>query len=165
MEKKEDILDITGPIPIPVFPWQTVAIVALCFVALAIVAVIVYMLTRPKPPEIPSTRETTLARLRELRARIGAIEPYALSILVCDALRDYFSQALRIPAKRQTSPEFLASVHARPEIGEERRANIAVFLQRMDAAKFAHELPTDHEMEFLIDDAVAIVDHRPVPTQ
>ncbi len=158
MQGKEEILDIVGPQPLPVFPWSTVAIGAGIVLVVAIVGWIVWKATRPTPPAMPTARATALARLREIRNRIGAIDGYQLSILASDVLRNFFSATLRIPATQQTSPEFLASLQDRLDVSPDQRLRIGNFLARVDAAKFAHELPSDSELENLLDHAVEIVD-------
>ncbi len=161
METKEDILDIVGPVPIPEFPWMTLAIIAGALLAVGAIIFAIMRLMRPAPPVVPSARARALERLRELRARIGAIDAYQLSIHVSDTLRDFLSATLRIPATRQTSPEFLGRLRETHAVADAQRDRIAAFLERVDMTKFAHDIPPDSELDPLIGLAVKIVEDQP----
>ncbi len=163
MKTNEDILDIVGPVPIPELPWLMIALIAGALIATGAITYAITRLLRPKPHVAPAPRALALERLRELRLRIGAIDAYKLSILVSDALRDFLSATLCIPATRQTSPEFLARLRESSAVADAQQDRIAAFLERVDRTKFAHDIPPDSELDPLIALAIKIVEEQPAP--
>jgi hypothetical protein len=65
----------------------------------------------------------------------GDVERY--HTLLSDVVRGYLERRYRLPASRQTTPEFLKAVAAAGLLTPARQAVLGGFLERCDLAKFA----------------------------
>ncbi len=151
----KDLHDIAPPVVPWEFPWVA-TLLAAAGLALAILA---WRILRPKPPtpSAPPPAETARQRLEALRARIDALDPYLLAIHTGDTLRDFFEAHFGLHAPRQTTPEFLRAARQSPRLRTDTHARLGEFLDRIDAAKFAHNLPHSEECRRLLDLAERIV--------
>jgi hypothetical protein len=151
--------------PVPVFPYPLWMVIAAGAVALALVALLVWLLVRwlrqPKPlPPPPTPREVALAALQALRQQAGTEEPYPFSIAVSEVLRTFVTEEFRVKATNQTSPEFLAAAARSPRFSEEDRALLAVFLEKADLIKFARLQASAADSEALLEQACCFVEGR-----
>jgi hypothetical protein len=154
------IRDIVPPVDVfPYPPWMVAVAAAL---ALAILGVLVWLLvswirSRPGPPPL-SARTIALGELEKLRARVSELEPFAFSVAVSDVLRTFISNAkFRLPATRQTSPEFLAAISDSKLFSENDRALLARFLEKCDMIKFARVPATSDDNVDLVESALTFV--------
>jgi len=154
------IRDIAPPLDVfPYPPWMVAvaAILALAVLALAVWLIVRWVRNRPGPPPL-GPRTIALGELEKLRARADELEPYAFSIAVSDVLRTFISNArFRLPATRQTSPEFLAAISGSPLFSENDRALLARFLEKCDMIKFARVQATSVDNVELVENALAFV--------
>lgn len=154
----ELIRDIVAPVPVPMPLWQQ-ALIGLA--ALAVIALLVWIARKflPKkaimPP--PTPRSIALRELHQLRAKVREMEPYAFSIAASDVLRTYIGSQYRLPAREQTSPEFLQEISRVHDFTEDDRRLLRDFLERADLIKFARVEADEQVSESLLSSAVAFV--------
>jgi hypothetical protein len=104
--------------------------------------------TRSTTPEAWATYE--LGRLQALKLpERGQSERFAT--LLAGLLRRYVEKKYQIPARRQTTGDFLAATAARPELAEH-QGFLRVILERCDVLKFAPVTTTQEECERLVAD-------------
>jgi len=154
------IHDIAPPIDVfPYPPWMvaTAMAIAVILFGLLIWFIVSLIRHRPPPPQ-PSASAIALRELEKLRARVGEIEPYAFSVAVSDILRTFISNAkFRLPATRQTSPEFLAAISGSKLFNESDRSLLGHFLEKCDMIKFARMDATSADNSELVESALAFV--------
>jgi hypothetical protein len=126
---------------IPPTFWEryNVWIIAGALVFLALIGIIVWIVTRPKPPIII---------LPEIRAK-QALDPLLtksenglLLSKVSQILRHYIAEAFSLPAGELTTTEFCSLIANHEGIGFELAATISEFLRRCDERKFTPSPPT-----------------------
>jgi hypothetical protein len=99
-----------------------------------------------------------LRELEKLRARARETEPYLFSVAVSDVLRTFISNAkFRLPATRQTSPEFLAAISGSELFSADDRSLLGHFLEKCDLIKFARMQATATDNMDLVESALAFV--------
>src|SRR5437762_9906111 len=106
----EEFHDIAPPLDYSLIPpWLVFVIV---FVALSLLGLVVWLFARrrkpPVPPKLP--REIALEELDRISREIERMSPYQFSIRVSDILRKYVTQQYGLPARRQTTIEFLTAL-------------------------------------------------------
>jgi hypothetical protein len=106
-----------------------------------------------KPQVTPSPRERALAALSAIEKEVEKTPPYQFSIRVSNILRRYVVEQFDLPMTRQTSVEFLNSIAAAPNFGDEEKALLADFLNRCDLIKFARYEATPKDSRLLLDEA------------
>ena len=155
-----DIRDIAPPVDVfPYPPWMVAAAIAVAVVVLAVIIwfIVRWIRRRPGPPPLSATA-IALRELEELRAKTGEIEPYGFSVAVSDVLRTFISNAkFKLPATRQTSPEFLAAISGSPLFSEGDRSLLGHFLEKCDMIKFARIQATSSDNSELVESALAFV--------
>lgn len=155
-----EIRDIAPPIDVfPYPPWMVAvaAILALIILGVLVWLIVRWVRSRPGPPPL-SPAQIALGELEKLRARAGESEPYAFSIAVSDVLRTFISNAkFRLPATRQTSPEFLAAISTSPLFSENDRTLLAGVLEKTDMIKFARMQATSADNLELVESALSFV--------
>lgn len=155
-----EIHDIAPPIDVfPYPPWVVAVAVGLAVVALALLIWFIVSLIRHRPGTPPPTPTAiALAELEKLRAKVNDIEPYAFSVAVSDVLRTFIGNAkFRLPATRQTSPEFLAAISSSQLFSEHDRSLLGRFLEKCDMIKFARVDATSADNSELVGNALAFV--------
>jgi thiol:disulfide interchange protein len=143
----------------PYPPWMVAvaAILALALLGLVIWLIVSWIRNRPGPPPL-GARSVALGELEKLRARAKELEPYAFSIAVSDVLRTFINNAkFRLPAKQQTSPEFLAAISSSALFSENDRALLTRFLEKCDMIKFARVQATSEDNTELVESALTFV--------
>jgi hypothetical protein len=155
-----EIRDIAPPMDVfPYPPWMvaTALAVAALLLALIVWAVVAWIRRRPVPPP-PTPAAIALRELEKLRARVSEIEPYGFSVAVSDVLRTFISNAkFKLPATRQTSPEFLAAIGGSALFTEGDRSLLGRFLEKCDMIKFARMDATRDDNAELVESALAFV--------
>ena len=143
----------------PYPPWVVATAIALAVVLLGLLTwlVVRWIRRRPAPPP-PSPTTIALRELEKLRARVREIEPYGFSVAVSDVLRTFIGNAkFRLPATRQTSPEFLAAIAGSQLFTEGDRSLLGHFLEKSDMIKFARMEATSADNAELVESALAFV--------
>lgn len=154
----ELIRDIVAPVSVPMPLWQQALIAVAAIVAIALLVWIVRKLLPRKasgPP--PTPRAIALRELQRLRAEVRETEPYAFSIAVSDVLRSYAGAQYRLPAREQTSPEFLAEISRVHDLTDDDRRLLKDFLEQADLIKFARVDADEQVNERLLSSATAFV--------
>ncbi|MEE4243396.1 MAG: DUF4381 family protein [Desulfopila sp.] len=153
----EDILDIYGPLPLPEpFNWPL-------YLAAVIGAVILagllffYLKNRKKkePPRI-ALHQAALADLQTARYYLETEQSLLYAERVSEILRHYIEQRFAIHSTRQTTVEFLQSIHKENRDNGEssttpallpHRDSLRLCLEQCDLAKYAHKPASIRQME------------------
>ena len=116
--------------------WEDYGLAAVVggFLSLMLLAVVVWLLTRPKP--VAATPPETLAR-RSLESLRGQPEDGLLLSRVSRILRRYLSAAFGLPPEQMTTTEFCVVLSAHPRVGTAIAGTAADFFRRCDERKFA----------------------------
>ena len=154
-----EIRDIAPPLDVWPYPlWMTLTAAALALLILGLLVwwFVRWRKNRPGPP--PRTpREIALGELEKLRAQVPALEPYAFSFAVSDALRAYIGAQFRLHAREQTSVEFLSEISLTGRFSDADRSLLAKFLVHCDMIKFARIHATAADSAQLLDSAIVFV--------
>ncbi len=147
--------------PVDVFPYPVWMIAVAAALTLALLVVLIWLIlrwlkNRPGAPAL-SARELALNELQSLQAQIHAVDSYAFSITITEILRRFVHGHFGLPATRQTSPEFLATLTDSPRFSEDDRTLLGQFLEKCDALKFARIEANPEESTLLFDNAQAFV--------
>lgn len=158
----ENFADIEGPVRIGItglIIWGAVGLAALALLAFLIRRIV--RSRRRAAAEAPVIRQSALDRAMErligLRTRMGGIEAEPFTVEVSDVVRDYLEAALRIPAREQTSEEFLSALQADRQSPRILRETMPDFLVRCDQVKFARQSLAGDQMARLLDTAESVV--------
>lgn len=153
--------DIEGPVRIGFLFWILLAVGSSAG-TLLLVLLINKLRSRPKllPEKIelgPSPIELALQRLNRLRDKIHQLEAEAFIVEVSDIVRNYIQDTLRIPAKGQTSEEFLQGLEFRKDLPHSIPDNMPAFLEACDMVKFARQSLQQGQREQLLETAGTVI--------
>ncbi len=146
--------------PVDFFPYPAWMVACAAGVAALLLAGIVWLIVRwlrrkpAPPPPLPS--EIALRDLEAARGQL-TLDPHAFSIIVSDILRVYLTAQYGLRATRQTSPEFLASLHDFSRFTSMEKTVLAEFLEKCDLLKFARAEATSDDSAALLDQAIRFV--------
>ncbi len=156
----QSIHDIAPPVdvfPYPMWMVVTAAVIAGLFLIFLIWLLVRWVRRRPAAPPL-GPAAIALRELEKLRGRSRDTEPYEFSVAVSDVLRTFINDAkFRLPATRQTSPEFLAAIAGAPLFSEADRDLLRHFLEKCDLIKFARVQATSEDNSELVQSALAFV--------
>lgn len=163
----EALKDIAPPVDFFPYPlWMVAAAGAVAGLALFFIGRMLWRWWKNRPVAMPpDPRAEALAKLEAARAQMDGLSPQVFSILVSDVLRVYASDKYKLPATRQTSPEFLAVTAASPSFSPTERSLLAEFLGGCDLIKFARVEAGREESKRLLEQAIQFVKgeaHEPV---
>jgi hypothetical protein len=82
--------------------------------------------------------------------------------LLSNILRHYLEKRFQIPARRQTTAEFLGALRQAPELSPSQQALLRDFLERCDLAKFAGVTPEPEACQAVADMARTLVEQTTV---
>ena len=158
----EGFADIEGPLNIGLI-WLLYLIAGLSVIALGVLFWIVRMRRRPggimaSPEPVKSPLEIALDRLNYLRDSGEKLEADPYTVEVSDIVRDYLESSLRIPAREQTSEEFLQSLQQNAQLPEVLKDHMPDFLSQCDWVKFAKQNLEQPQRETLLKTAETVVD-------
>jgi hypothetical protein len=127
-----------GEIP-PTF-WETYSIWILigALVFLALIGIIIWIVTRPKPPIIVPPEVRAREALSPLVART---EDGLVLSQVSQILRRYVAEAFGLPPGELTTTEFCSLIANHEKIGRDLASTISEFLRRCDERKFTPAPP------------------------
>jgi hypothetical protein len=149
--------DIAPPVDYSLVPPWLIFVIS--FVALSLLGLVAWCLTRRErpalPPKLPG--EIALEALERIGSEIEKMTPYQFSIRVSDILRRYVTQQYGLPATRQTSIEFLTMVAKASPFSADEKSLLEDFLNRCDLIKFARYEATFSDSRLLLDEAVRFV--------
>ena len=159
----ENFADIEGPVRIGLLTLMMIAagVLLLCSGA----ALLLYrFLKRRKQgapgPAVPqrSALEIAMERLSLLRNAKESVEAEPFTVEVSDVVRDYLESALEIPAREQTSEEFLLALQQRKDLPSILDDNMPAFLEQCDRVKFARQTLAGHQRDNLLQTAETVVE-------
>lgn len=151
----EGFADIEGPVRIGI--WELVGIAALVILGIALLIGLIAYLTRRKRAResgqaepVRTPLEIALGRLTQLESSGRDLESDPFVVEVSDIVRDFLESSLEIPAKEQTSEEFLSALQRSGSLPDVLRAHMPPFLQQCDLVKFARQsLEGDQRLRLL----------------
>jgi hypothetical protein len=138
---EDDLAKLRPPrAEIPPTYWEryNVWIIVGALVFLALVGIIVWIVTRPKPPIIvpPEVRAK-----QALASLLTKPEDGLLLSKVSQILRRYIAEAFALPPGEFTTTEFCRLIAGHERIGPELAGNVSEFLRRCDERKFTPAPP------------------------
>ena len=92
-------------------------------------------------------RREALSSLDHLKGNLKELSPEECYIHLSDILRHYIELHFHIPAKHQTTQEFLRVMAKSPQFGPKSRELLSAFLQSADLVKFAEYPPNQKECD------------------
>ena len=147
--------------PVDYFPYPTWMVVVACVLLLALLGVVIFFivewLKQPKVVTPPLPRAVALEALRRLKPQAPTLAPYPFSIAVSEVLRTFIENQYHVPAREQTSPEFLAAIAQHQHFSDAERKLLAVFLEACDQIKFARAGGDSSVNESLLERAFGFV--------
>ncbi len=158
----EGFTDIEGPVRLD---WlELLGLAGLILLAILLIVYLISIFLRKKSETRTegiefrrSPLEIALERLHLLESEgsVMAADPFVVE--VSDVVRDYLESSLQIPAKEQTSEEFLHELASRNRLPEILKANMPSFLQQCDLVKFARQALETTQRSELLDTASSVV--------
>jgi hypothetical protein len=127
-----------GEIPPTFWERYNIWIIAAALVFLAVVGIMVWIVTRPKPPIIIPAEVRAKQALDPLLTRP---EDGLVLSKVSQILRRYIAEAFALPRGELTTTEFCAMIAKHEGIGPELAGSISEFLRRCDERKFTPSPP------------------------
>ena len=153
----QDFHEIAPPVDYSFVPTWLIFLAS--FIALSLIGLVVWLLTRKKKPALPPKLPRAIA-MEELDAISGEIEtmnPYLFSIRVSDILRRYVTNQYALPVTRQTSVEFLTALAKTSPFSPNEKSLLEDFLNRCDLIKFARYEATPADSRLLLEEATRFV--------
>lgn len=158
----EGFADIEGPVLIGLL--KLLGIIGLAVLA---VLVMVFLISkywvkrtgRPFKTQVPerSPLEIAMERLDRLQAEASEMAPDPFIVEVSNIVRDYLETALAIPAREQTSEEFLQALQTQESLPEVLKARMPEFLDQCDLVKFARQVLAGTQRSSLLETAGTVV--------
>lgn len=141
------IHDIVGPLPFFSGPlW----VIVLIFILVALAGVALWWFGGRRKEQKLTPRESALRDLERLRANLTGGTDQEFGAGVSDVLRRFLGEALGLAAPRQTTEEFLESLHGSLRFLPAEQEALATFLHQSDFLKYARGEATPEQRESLI---------------
>ena len=141
------IHDIVGPLPFFSGPlW----VILLIVVVVALAGVVLWWFAGRRKEHKLTPRESALRDLERLRANLTGGTDHEFGAGVSDVLRRFLGEALGLAAPRQTTEEFLESLHGSLRFLPAEQEALAAFLHQSDFLKYARGEATPEQREALI---------------
>jgi hypothetical protein len=159
----EQFADIEGPLLIGLWPVILMIAGGVVLVLLGL-ALIYWMLKRPrkeKPASLEPKRsplDIALERLYQLKSGKSSLQPEPFTVEVSDIVRDYLEEALEVPAREQTSEEFLNTLSTREGMPGVLHKQMPEFLASCDMVKFARQSLDTEQQDSLLETARCVVE-------
>jgi hypothetical protein len=141
------IHDIVGPLP---FFSGPIWVIALVFALIALAAGLLWWFAGRRRERKLTPRESALRELERLRANLAGGTDHEFGAGVSDVLRRFLGEALGLAAPRQTTEEFLESLHGSLRFLPAEQEALAAFLHQSDFLKYARGEATPGQREELI---------------
>ena len=158
----EGFADIEGPVRVDWLLWLGLG--GLAILILFLLAGIAWMVLRRRKAGGAvsalvqrSPLEIALERLESLHHKGLNLEADPFIVEVSDIVRDYLERSLAIPAKEQTSEEFLLALQNRPGLPQILQDHMPTFLAQCDMVKFARQSLAGQQRDDLLDTAENVV--------
>ena len=158
----EGFADIEGPVRIGMI-WL---MVALGILGILMVASLVWIISRRRKSvagtgfgeSVRSPLEIAHDRLESLKESGESLDADPFTVEVSDIVRDYLESSLEIPAKEQTSEEFLFSLQSGRSLPPVLEEHMPAFLNQCDWVKFARQDLMLEQRHSLLRTAETVVD-------
>jgi len=106
-------------------------------VVLVVSVVGLWVVSRPRKPAAPTPEQWAEEELTRLEGQIKGQGSEWYHTRLSYIVRRFLEEKHGLRAPRQTTAEFLLSVQQAPQVSDEQRALLRLFLERCDLAKFA----------------------------
>jgi hypothetical protein len=147
--------DIVGPVPFFPYTASQIAIAALIlFVLLGGGAYLVWRSRRKRPL---TRKEAMLQALAEMKKELMLGSDHEFGIRVSTLLRNYLNEVFGLAAPRQTTEEFLKSLHGQERFSPPEQEALSDFLRQSDVLKFAQGVAEAEERLALINAAESFI--------
>lgn len=159
----EQFADIEGPVRIGVMGIVLITLAVVVAVIVAVLIIRTFLRRATSKPELSgdpvrSPFEIAIGRLQALRTSQSGLEAEPFTVEVSDIVRDYLEESLSVPAREQTSEEFLQTLQARNDAPDSLRENMPLFLEECDKVKFARQSLAGGQKEALLETARTVVE-------
>ena len=157
----EGFADIEGPVRIGL--WSLIGWIGLAILAvIGLVFLVAYFIRKgPKAtgPVVPerSPLEIALDRLNHLQVEGSNMDADPFVVEVSDIVRNYLESSLKIPAREQTSEEFLHELQVNGTLPKVLEQHMPHFLEQCDRVKFARQMLAIAQREGLLQTAGTVV--------
>lgn len=143
----EELKDIYGPVIIKEQTYLGLYIVVSALLLLIGVSVILYLLSKRKKSTIPkiSSWQKALDEVTKARNLFDNGEHIKYMDKLSLILRTYIESRFAIKSTKQTTQEFLHSIHTKSPL-QKYKKQLKEWLQQADTAKFAKSIPTDKNL-------------------
>jgi hypothetical protein len=158
----EGFADIEGPVRIGML-WLWIALGILGVIVLAATAWLFArtrksVATAPRFESLRSPLDIAHDRLDNLKKTGESLEADPFTVEVSDIVRDYLESSLEIPAKEQTSEEFLLTLQSGQALPKVLEEHMPAFLNQCDWVKFAKQDLKLEQRHSLLQTAETVVD-------
>jgi hypothetical protein len=158
----EGFTDIEGPVRLDLL--MLLGLAGLILLAILLIVALISFLVRRKSGSDGegiefrrSPLEIALERLHLLESEGSSMAADPFVVEVSDVVRDYLESSLKIPAREQTSEEFLHELASKKRLPEILQANMPSFLEQCDLVKFARQALAHTQRGELLDTASTVV--------
>ena len=158
----EGFADIEGPVRIGLWGLVGLAVLGILLLGGLAALLIWYVRRHRHRQEIElsvqrSPLEIALDRLQRLQSGDSHLDADPFVVEVSDIVRDYLETAMRIPAREQTSEEFLLALQQMRDLPPVLRDHMPDFLEQCDLVKFARQLLEARQRDALLSTAGTVV--------
>lgn len=158
----ENFADIEGPVRIgigSIILWSVIAILLLGATAFLLARLRRRLKRESVDPAAPrrSPLEIAITRLEQLKDTNEELDADAFTVEVADIVRDYLEASLEIPAREQTSEEFLLALQEQTDLPDILGEHMPGFLEQCDRVKFARQVLEGGQRESLLVTAGTVV--------
>ncbi len=147
--------DIVGPVPF--FPYTTSQIMMVTGISFLLIGSLGYFIWRSLRKQPLTRKEIMLQTLASLKKELMVGSDHEFGIRVSTLLRNYLSEVFNLAAPRQTTEEFLKSLHGQERFSPPEQEALSHFLRQSDVLKFAQGVAEAEERLALIEAAEKFV--------
>ena len=158
----DSFADIDGPLRIGLM--ALIAMAGLGILIILILITVILRLLRKRTGgageglvQQRSPLEIAMERLDRLQADADTMDADPFIVEVSNIVRDYLETALEIPAREQTSEEFLQAVQLKEDMPDVLKARMPQFLDQCDLVKFARQMLAATQRQTLLETAGVVV--------
>jgi hypothetical protein len=157
----EQYADIEGPVRIGLLGLVGLAGLVILVGLVGLVGLLLWRRRKElRPAAVERQRsplEQALERLEQLRRDASGMAADPFVVEVSDVVRDYLERVLEIPAREQTSEEFLQALQSASGLPAVLNDSMQPFLTRCDLVKFARQALADEQRSMLLDTAGNVI--------
>ena len=148
------IHDIVGPFAFFTGPLWVLVVV---FLTVALIGGLLWWFFSRRKIKPLTPRESALEALSKLRSQVSEGSDHDFGVGVSDVLRRFLGEAFGLAAPRQTTEEFLSSLHGSLRFMEQEQEALSEFLHQSDYLKYARGEATSDQRLALIEAAESFV--------